>query len=197
MDNRGEVAPDTSRTIDLPGETAPQSGTGTGGAPSRLPYGLSLSSTMVVLRAERPLEITAFDHIALRVADVRRAEAFYHELFQMDILTRARRVNGQWEAMPNDYSWNEGVRTGVFPEVVALRNGPIAVLLENAGRGAVMNEPRLAHIALRVTAETLASLRAVVLIRSFTVTQDEPHDFRFIDPFGVVWHLTDQGMSAA
>jgi catechol 2,3-dioxygenase-like lactoylglutathione lyase family enzyme len=196
MDNRDsmDMGPGPSQRLDVAGQTSTESRASAGSPPAHLPYGLSLSSGTAVQLAEHTLAFQAFDHLALRVADIRRAEAFYHEFFEMDVLQRARRVNDQWERMPNDFNWGEGLRTGYYPDVVVLRNGPITLLLENAGRGAVMVEPRLGHIGLRVTAETLATLRAVVLVRSFAVSQDDPHAFRFIDPYGIVWHLTDEGV---
>jgi hypothetical protein len=54
-----------------------------------------------------------------------------------------------------------------------------------------MNEPRLAHLGLRVSSETLGFLRGLVLIRSYPVVQDDLHAFRFRDPYGISWHLTD------
>ena len=163
---------------------------GTGTAPNLLPYGITLSSSTAVLRTEQTLEFLALDHLAIRVADLRRAESFYHEFFQMDVLVRARRAHDHWEAMPFDYDYVEGLRAGYLPEIVQLRNSALSLVLINAGRGAVIGENRFAHVGLRVSRETLTALRAVALVRNFTVAQDDPDAFRFNDPFGITWHLT-------
>jgi catechol 2,3-dioxygenase-like lactoylglutathione lyase family enzyme len=146
---------------------------------------------MAVMRPEQTLEFLAIDHIAIRVADVRRAEAFYHEFFEMDIVMRARRIGDEWEPIATDFDWHEALGAGFFPDLVYLRNGPLSLYVINAGRGAVMIEPRLAHIGLRVTPQTLTALRGIALIRAFSVVEDSPHTFRFRDPYGLTWNLTD------
>ena len=178
------VAPEPQRTPARTGQTV-------AGEPSGLPYGLAVPANSMISAADHTLELEAFDHIALRVADIRRAEEFYHEFLEMDVVTRARRSGSDWQIMPHDFDWIDGLRTGYYPELVILRNGPISLFLINAGRGSVMNEPRLAHIGLRVSSKTLAALRGIVLIRSFPVVEDNVHGFRFRDPYGITWHLTD------
>jgi catechol 2,3-dioxygenase-like lactoylglutathione lyase family enzyme len=161
------------------------------GDTSGFPYGLVIPRGTAVIKAEHTLELHAFDHVALRVASIQRAEAFYHEFFEMDVVARARRSGNGWEIMPADFDWTVGLNSGFYPELVVLQNGPITLLLLNAGHGAVMNEPRLAHLGLRVSSETLGFLRGLVLIRSYPVVQDDLHAFRFRDPYGISWHLTD------
>lgn len=159
--------------------------------PALRPYDLEISTDDLVLQAEKTLELRAWDHLALRVVNMRKAEAFYHELFQMDVLLRARRLGERWERLPADLDWDEAIRTGEYPDLTLLRHGPISLVLLNAGRGAVLFDPRLDHLSLRVSPGTLATLRATVLVRSFAVTRDEPCSFQFRDPFGITWHLTD------
>ncbi len=165
----------------------------TTGDVSGFPYGLAIPANSMVAAAEHTLEIQAFDHIALRVANIRQAEDFYHEFLEMDVIARARRSSNGWDVMPDDFDWVEGLHTGYYPELVVLRNGPVSLFLVNAGRGTVLSEPKLAHLGLRVSTETLATLRGMVLIRSYPVVQDDVHAFRFRDPYGVTWHLTDTG----
>ncbi len=161
------------------------------GPESGLPYGLAIAADTMVSESQHTLQLEAIDHIALRVANINQAEDFYHELLEMDVVARARRSGDGWDVMPADFDWIEGLRSGYYPELVILRNGPISIFLVNAGRGTVMNEPRLAHIGLRVSTQTLATLRGIVLIRSFPVIEDNVHGFRFRDPYGMTWHLTD------
>lgn len=180
------------QTDELGTANVPESSTDEGGPamPSLRPYDLVTSSSPV-RRAEKTLEFHALDHVAIRVANVRKAESFYHELFQMDVLLRARRLGNTWEPMPADLDWDEGIRTGVYPDLVHLRHGPLSLILLGSGRGSILIDPRLDHISLRVSPGTLATMRAEVLIRSFAVSRDEPRSFQFNDPFGVTWHLTD------
>ena len=192
MADRSEQQPEDRARVDIAPLTAMTPGLSTTAA-SGFPYGLVIPRETAIIKAEHSLEIQAIDHIALRVASIQRAEAFYHEFLEMDVVARARRSGDDWEIMPIDFDWTVGLNTGFYPEMVVLRNGPINLLLLNAGHGAVMNEPRLAHIGLRVSSETLGFLRGTVLIRSYPVVQDDLHAFRFRDPYGITWHLSDIG----
>lgn len=193
MVDQREPQPDENVVSDSSHQPATTGRTTSAGDVSGFPYGLAIPANSMVAAAEHTLEIEAFDHVALRVANIRQAEEFYHEFLEMDVVARARRSAQGWDVISDDFDWIEGLRTGYYPELVVLRNGPISLFLINAGRGAVMNEPKLAHLGLRVSTETLATLRGMVLIRSYPVIQDDIHAFRFRDPYGVTWHLTDTG----
>jgi catechol 2,3-dioxygenase-like lactoylglutathione lyase family enzyme len=156
-----------------------------------LPYGLPEPTAGSLLSAERRLAIEAVEHIALRVADIRRAESFYHDVFGMDIVLRARRTGERWELLPADLDWDAALRQGIYPDYCYLRNGPLALLLQWAGRGTVFVEPRLQHLSLRVSPEALIELRGLALARGYAVSEDRRHSFVFSDPFGITWHLTD------
>jgi catechol 2,3-dioxygenase-like lactoylglutathione lyase family enzyme len=192
MADRSEPQPGDHARGDIAPASATTSALSTGDA-GGLPYGLNIPRGTAVIKAEHTLDLQAFDHVALRVASIQRAETFYHEFFEMDVVARARRSADTWEIMPVDFNWTVGLNTGFYPELVVLRNGPVNLLLLNAGHGAVMNEPRLAHIGLRVSSQTLGFLRGTVLVRSYPVVQDDLHAFRFRDPYGITWHLTDTG----
>lgn len=156
-----------------------------------LPYRLPDPAREPLLPAPRALRIEAIQHVAIRVADLRTAESFYREFFGMEVVWRVRHAGERWEYLPADFDWDAGIRTGIYPQYVLLRNGPLALLLQFAGRGTVFVEPRLVHLSLRVAPETLAELRAEVLVREYPVAQSDEHAFVFRDPFGITWHLTD------
>lgn len=160
-----------------------------------LPYGLPDPGAQPLLPATRTVRIEAFQHVAIRVADLQVAENFYREFFGMEVVWRVRRAGDAWEYLPLDFDWDAGLRSGVFPQYVLLRNGPLALLLQFAGRGTVFVEPRLVHLSLRVAPETLLELRAEVLIRGYAVAESDEHSFVFRDPFGITWHLTDRPAS--
>jgi len=175
-----------------PGQTATdQPVTDAGAIAAVLPYGLPEPTGGPLLPAKRQLAIEAVEHIAVRVADIRRAEAFYHDVFGMDVVFRARQAGDRWELLPADLDWDAALRQGIYPDFCYLRNGPLALLLEWAGRGTVFVEPRLQHISLRVAPESLIELRGLALARGYAVSEDRRHSFVFRDPFGITWHLTD------
>lgn len=162
------------------------------------PYGLSIQTDAPLIRAEQSFDIATVDHVAIRVANMRRAEEFYHDFFQMDVVVRARRGrDGGWEPLPPDYDWDAGVRAGIFAEMVYLRHAPLALVVLEAGRAAVFHEPRFGHISLRVSSDALAAIRGQALVRSFPVLRDQAHSFIFRDPFEITWHITDSADSAA
>lgn len=144
-----------------------------------------------MIPVDRSLVIDAVDHIAIRVADIRRAEEFYREFFQMDLVLRAWRNNGTWEELPADYDWEQGIRQGMVADLVYLQHPPLTLALRYAGQSSVFAEPRLDYISLRVSPGTLLTIRAQALVRAFPVVEDSPHAFIFRDPYGITWHITD------
>lgn len=160
-----------------------------------LPYGLPDPTAQPLLPAPHSIQIQAFQHVAIRVADLQAAESFYREFFGMEVVWRVRRAREQWEFLPADYDWESGFRLGIVPQFVLVKNGPLALLLQYAGRGTVFAEPRLLHLSIAVSSGTLATLKAEVLIRGFPIAENREHSFVFRDPFGLTWHLTDAASS--
>jgi catechol 2,3-dioxygenase-like lactoylglutathione lyase family enzyme len=159
---------------------------------SDVPYGARIASSAVVAPAQKRVRLGPVDHLALRVRDIRRAEAFYQDFFGMDVVYRAHREENRWQFLDEDYDWNEVISTGVVPELVRLENEPLGLVLVNIGRGQTLHEPRLAYLSVRVPAETLNEIRGRALFSSFTVQEDSPRSFRFVDPFGLTWQLVAQ-----
>jgi catechol 2,3-dioxygenase-like lactoylglutathione lyase family enzyme len=154
-----------------------------------VPYGGRSASGLAVLPSETRVQLGAVDHVAVRVRDLSRAEAFYRDFFGMDVIYRARRDGDRWEHLPADFDWVGAIHTGIFPEMVRLENGSIALVLINAGAGAVMHETRVAHISVSAPMETLNALRGRALFSSFTLQEDSATSVRFVDPFGVTWQI--------
>lgn len=154
-----------------------------------VPYGGRLAAGSTALQAQTTIEIGSVDAIAVNVRDIARAEAFYRDFFGMNVVYRARRDNDHWEHLDANHDYDEGIRTGVEPEIVRLENGSVGIVLINIGMGKVLHEPRLAYISLNVPMETLNHLRGRALFSSFTIQEDSPRAFRFVDPFGMVWQV--------
>lgn len=159
---------------------------------SEVPYGGRAASS-AILPAETQVALGGIDHVAVRVRNVARAEAWYRDMFGMDVVYRARRENDRWQHLPADFNWDAAVHTGIEPEIVRLENGPIAIVLINAGMGAVMHENRVAHISVSAPAETLNAIRGRALFASYAITEDTPRSFAFVDPFGLTWQLIASG----
>jgi hypothetical protein len=102
---------------------------------------------------------------------------------------RARREGERWQYLDPSFDYLESIQTGVEPEIVRLENGPVALLLVNAGAAAVMHESRVDHVSLSAPMETLNALRGQVLFASYTLQEDSARAFRFVDPFGITWQI--------
>ncbi|HMM42778.1 MAG TPA: VOC family protein [Thermomicrobiales bacterium] len=155
---------------------------------SEVPYG-GRAAGLAILPAETQVALGDIDHVAVRVRNMARAEAWYRDFFGMDVIYRARREHDRWQHLPADFSWDEAIHTGIEPEIVRLENGPIALVLINVGMGAVIHESRVAHISVSAPAETLNAIRGRALFASYTITEDTPRSFGFVDPFGLTWQL--------
>ena len=80
-------------------------------------------------------------------------------------------------------------KTGGCSAIIRLENGPVSLFLINAGAAAVLMEARVAYISVSAPVETLNELRGRALFASYTLQEDSPRAFRFIDPFGVSWQI--------
>ncbi len=156
---------------------------------SEVPYGGRLASGTLVAPPETTVALGDIDAVAVRVRDIGKAEAFYRDFFGMGVAYRARRENERWSMLGADFDWTASIHTGITPEVVRVENGPVALVLVNAGMGAVMHENRVAYLSVSVPAETLTRLRGRATFANYTVQEDSPRAFRFVDPFGVTWQL--------
>lgn len=154
-----------------------------------VPYGGRTASGTAIATAERQVTLGSIDHIAVRVRDVYRAEAFYRDFFGMNVIYRTRRDDERWQHLPADYDWAERHRTGIEPGVIRLENGNVSLVVINAGAAAVMMEPRVAYISITAPMETLNELRGRAMFANYTVEEDSPRAFRFIDPFGISWQI--------
>lgn len=158
-----------------------------------VPYGGRLASGSALVAADELVRINAIEHIAVRVRDMAKAEHYYRQFFGMQVAYRARRDGERWQHLDAKFDWVASIHTGIFPEIVRLENAPLNLLLINVGAGAVLHENRVAYISLDVPLETLQALRGKVLFASYTIQEDSPRAFRFVDPFGVAWQLVATG----
>lgn len=153
-------------------------------------YGITLPSDAPVLAADRTLDIGGSVSFTLDVARIDRAEKFYHDLFEMDIVCRAwRRDDGTWDATTESVDWPKLLINGYYPELVVLQRPGWTLVLHGIGRGEVLTSPKIGDATVPVSPATMRRLRAKVLIKSYTVVQDVPDSFAFRDPYAIVWTI--------
>lgn len=154
-----------------------------------VPYGGRMAESTAVVPADTTINLGEFDNVAINVRDIGHAEAFYRNFFGMNVSYRALREGDSWKHLDADYDYEAGIRSGELPEFVRMENGPVSLVLINVGGGQVLHEPRVAYISLNVPLETKNHLRGKALFSSFTIQEDSPRAFRFVDPFGIVWQI--------
>ncbi len=154
-----------------------------------VPYGGRLANGSAVQPADREVTFDSIDHIALRVREIAHAERFYQNFFGMDVIYRARQEDDRWVFLDEDFDWEVSIHTGIRPDFVRMENGPIALVLIDVGIGMVLHEERVSYISVRVSRETFNDIRGRALFSSYSVLEETPQSFRFIDPFGMVWQL--------
>ncbi len=156
-----------------------------------LPAGLSAPAEGPVSTIPKTLEFYTSEQVLIRVRDIRWSEAVYRDLFEMDVVIRARRAGDQWEPLPRDFDWEEGIRTGIYPYLAVLQHEPLSIVLLSVGRGSPSMEMEMKHINLVVSPKSLLTLRAKVMMHPFPMADNQQHYFSFRDPYETVWHISD------
>jgi catechol 2,3-dioxygenase-like lactoylglutathione lyase family enzyme len=149
-------------------------------------------TTEAAIEAEREIVIRELNHIALQVADLPRAEAFYMNLFAMDLVARGRKTTAGEYALAEGALPAGAAISGTERMVSFLRNGPLVIALESIGRGARIERTVLSHISVRVDATTFTNLKGQILMRSYEILESAQTAFAFRDPFSIVWEITLQ-----
>lgn len=160
-----------------------------GNAPAEVPYGGKMTDGTALIPATTKLTFGAIDHIALRVRDIARAERFYRTFFGMDVMYRARLRDDRWEQFDEAFDWTESIHTGERPELVRLENAPLTLTLIDVGGGKILHEARIDHVSVTAPVDVLAEIRGRALFHSFTIEEDTPVAFRFVDPYGMIWQI--------
>jgi len=168
-------------SVDAAGGNAPEASGGLGPA----------GTGEILQDLTRRVHFRRLNHIAVRVLDMAKAERFYEQFLNMQIVGRARRGQGNvLQPVEGEYRWDQAVLDGSEADVTFLQNGPVTLALERAGRGARLYENSLSHISVAVDPVTFATLRGEALARPLTILGSSETSFVFHDPFGIAWEVT-------
>jgi catechol 2,3-dioxygenase-like lactoylglutathione lyase family enzyme len=128
-------------------------------------------------------------HLAIHVPDLRSAEAYYLEIFDLAVTVRegarARGGPGDWAQLPPDKGWAHADAAGIEIGMIALARDEFVLALfpgqPSPGQvfavGVVMSEMGIADVASRIPDDTL-------------VLASEPTWLEFIDRHQLHWQLT-------
>lgn len=151
-----------------------------------------IGDTGAVIAAPHPVQLRALNHIAIRVNELEKAEAFYTSFFGMTIIGRANRdPKGGYEPVASGYDPRTAYAANQEADVTFLRSEAMTFVLRRMGRGdRVETNAILDHISVDVDIHGFAELRGEVLMRNFDVLSLAAEALSFRDPFGVVWEVT-------
>ncbi len=148
----------------------------------------------VVVVEEPRVVIESVNYLAINVPDLPRAEAFYHDLFGMDVVARTKsEEGGGYRLLPADYNPVDAVLSGEVADDSFLRSGALLIALHRVGRGSRIERTMIDRVSIRVDAETFNRLRGQMLMRNYENLGGGHTYFAFRDPYGVPWEVTMAG----
>lgn len=134
--------------------------------------------------------MTSLGHIALYVPDLRAAENFYQDLFEMQLLMReAKLADGQWYTLPPEKEWEDAWQAGFALDMITLQRGAFVLALF---QGRPSPQTTVLEIGVHMAAEEIAAVRQR-LPETTERVHHEYGDLLFDDPYGYRWHLRPTG----
>lgn len=144
-----------------------------------------------LIDAEEEITIQGRTYAVIQVQDLAPAERVYHDLFGLDLIERMRQdADGSWVEMGPAYDHFTAAQENVEADIAFMGNGPLGVALSRAGRAARLDYTNILN-ELEVTMEPAAAakLKAIVLLRGYTLLSAFGPNFSFRDPYGAIWDV--------
>lgn len=154
------------------------------------PVAVGLRRPAAETEVARRVNLRAINHIAVAVNDPAKAENFYQQFLNFELVGRARNTPDGREPVAQDYRWDEAIKTGNEADVSFLSNGPVTLAVHRAGRAARLDRGVVDHLSVTVDGASFAAIRGEALVRPLTLTAITDTAFRFRDPFGLNWEIT-------
>ncbi|MBA2775401.1 MAG: hypothetical protein H0U31_01575 [Chloroflexia bacterium] len=158
---------------------------------SRDPEPRSSITGVNLIDAEDELSMSGRNYAVIQVHELAPAERLYSEIFGLTAGSRMRQDEvDAWEELDADYDHEGASRDNAEADVSLMHNGPLLVALLRAGRAARLDYAGINNqIGVAMTAEAAAQVKALVLMRGYTLLTAAGGAFSFRDPFGVVWGI--------
>jgi len=144
-----------------------------------------------LIEADDELVVGGRSHAVIQVYELPQPERLYAELFGLEVAGRMRQdPEGFWEDLPATYDHLTAVQTNAEADVTFMGNDPLHVALVRAGRASLLDYSRIHNdIAVAMDLQGARRLKAIVLMRGYSLLTSAGHGFSFRDPFGVVWDI--------
>ena len=134
-----------------------------------------------------------FHHVAIRVPNLRDAEAYYQTLLDARVAFREVRGDDGWMTFPDGSDWPDFDRMGITPQMSALRVGSLEVTLiegESSGTGS------LDHLAVLIDEALFREMANRAALLGCTVEHRSNDYLMFLDRYGIGWEISpDLGRS--
>lgn len=131
--------------------------------------------------------IRAISHVALRVADVEEAEAYYAGLFALKVAFRDLQADGKQRSLRPGVTWAQAKAKGYSPQLTALGREGFFLALEQA------DEPgtgQLDHLGLDVDAGELDAVADRLVAHECRLLARRADLLLLVDRYGLRWELT-------
>ena len=133
------------------------------------------------------MALHGFTHLALRVQRLREAEAFYRELFALDVAFREAETPEGWLTLQPSADWDAAEAAGIDLGLVMLYRDGLRLALEVAD--VTPQSGRLSHVGVFVDGDEFERIRAVSERLGCEIVGDDPRALVIDDPFGIRWEL--------
>lgn len=160
------------------------------GAGGNAPTAVAARHGKAPAEIDRRIRLRQVNHIAVMVNDPAKAESFYGQLLNMELVGRARLTPSGIEPVETEFGWDAAIKDGKPADVTFLSNGPLTLAIHRAGRGARLDPGVVDHISVAVDGAAFATIKGEALVRPLTLTASSERAFRFRDPFGLSWEIT-------
>jgi catechol 2,3-dioxygenase-like lactoylglutathione lyase family enzyme len=129
--------------------------------------------------------IESVSHIALIVPDLQKAEHFYKNIFDMELIGREVRKDGEiWFTLPFDKDWEDSKATEMELDMIALRKGGFMLALFRGD-----NPPgQVFAIGLSATRDAIKRIHEK-LPPEIKIDVYQADRLEFIDPFNITWQI--------
>jgi catechol 2,3-dioxygenase-like lactoylglutathione lyase family enzyme len=133
------------------------------------------------------MALHGFTHLALRVQWLREAEAFYRELFALEVAFRETETPEGWLTLRASTDWDDVEEAGIDLGLVMLYRDGLRLALEADDKAA--DDGRLSHVGVFVDEDEFTRIRAAAEGLDCGISGDGQRALIIDDPFGVRWEL--------
>lgn len=131
--------------------------------------------------------ISGLHHLVLLVDDVPAGEAFYRDLFDMEVSFREGALDGTPGTVPEGVAWDDAIAEGVTPSMSFLGRDDFFLAVARADGEA--SGGRVDHVALAVDDAAFESITARAEDMGCAVRRNASHHRIIRDEFGFEWEL--------